>query len=65
MPGGWMKRAELPEAAARRELEEETGSVVTRMSYYFLFRGFSTLHHVCVAKLPADAAEPLNEISRC
>ena len=66
LPGGRIKRAEPPEAAACRELEEETGLIVTHMSYYFQFRGFSTLHHVFVADLPADAVpEPLNEIARC
>jgi 8-oxo-dGTP diphosphatase len=36
------------------------------MIYYFQFRGFSTLHHVFIADLPADAVpEPLNEIARC
>ncbi|BCG01750.1 NUDIX hydrolase (plasmid) [Paraburkholderia sp. PGU19] len=66
LPGGRIKRAEPAEAAACRELEEETGLIVSRMSYYFQFRGCSTLHHVFVADLPVDAVpEPLNEIARC
>ncbi|CAG9229788.1 MutT/nudix family protein [Paraburkholderia sabiae] len=66
LPGGRIKRTEPPEATARRELEEETGVSVSYMSYYFQFQGFSTLHHVFVADLPADAVpEPLNEIARC
>ncbi|ALL70155.1 MutT/nudix family protein (plasmid) [Paraburkholderia caribensis MBA4] len=66
LPGGRIKRTEPPEAAARRELEEETGLSVSQISYYFQFQGFSTLHHVFVASLPANAVpEPLNEIARC
>ncbi|BFG79330.1 NUDIX hydrolase [Paraburkholderia terrae] len=66
LPGGRIKRAEPPEAAASRELEEETGLIVSQMSYYFQFQGFSTLHHVFVADPPANAVpEPLNEIARC
>nr|WP_241018936.1 NUDIX domain-containing protein [Paraburkholderia sp. Tr-20389] len=66
LPGGRIKRAEPPEAAASRELAEETGLVVLQMSYYFQFQGFSTLHHVFVADPPAGAVpEPLNEIARC
>lgn len=49
LPGGRIKRTEPTEAAASRELEEETGLSVSQMSYYFQFQGFSTLHHVFVA----------------
>ena len=34
IPGGHVEEGETPEAAARRELEEETGLIIKRMKYY-------------------------------
>lgn len=66
LPGGRIRRDEMPADAARRELEEETGLVATELTYLFRFGGLGTLHDVFLAGVPADAvAQPNNEIARC
>ncbi|KIG07673.1 NUDIX hydrolase [Caballeronia concitans] len=66
LPGGTIRRKETPEEAARRELEEETGLVVSELKYLFLFGGINKHHHVFSVNLARDAKpEPRNEIARC
>jgi 8-oxo-dGTP diphosphatase len=66
LPGGRIRRDELPLSAAMRELEEETTLVPEELTYLFQFRGFSTLHHVFFANVAHNAAaEPQNEIAKC
>ena len=66
LPGGTIKRSESPLDAARRELEEETTLVETRLRYLFQFGGLSKRHHVFFADLSEDASpEPCNEILQC
>ncbi|MDR3386892.1 MAG: NUDIX hydrolase [Rudaea sp.] len=66
LPGGTIKRSELPLDAASRELEEETSLVGMELTYLFHFGGLSKRHHVFRADIPQDACpEARNEISRC
>jgi 8-oxo-dGTP diphosphatase len=66
LPGGTIKRAELPLDAARRELEEETSLVEAEVAYLFHFGGLSKRHLVFFVDAPQGACpEPGNEISRC
>lgn len=66
LPGGTIKRSELPLDAARRELEEETSLIGAEFTYLFQFGGLSKRHLVFFVDLPQDASpEPRNEISRC
>lgn len=66
LPGGTIKRAESPQQAARRELEEETTLEATDLAYLFQFGGFSKRHHVFVSHPGEDALpEPRNEILQC
>jgi 8-oxo-dGTP diphosphatase len=66
LPGGTIKRAESPQQAARRELEEETTLAATDLAYLFQFGGLSKRHHVFVSHPGSDALpEPRNEILQC
>jgi 8-oxo-dGTP diphosphatase len=66
LPGGRIRRDEVPHEAALRELEEETMLVANELMYLFQFNGFNTQHHVFFAEVgPHLAAQPSNEIARC
>jgi 8-oxo-dGTP diphosphatase len=66
LPGGIIRPKESPEAAARRELEEETGVVTSELKYLFLFGGANKRHHVFHACIGEDSTpEPRNEITQC
>lgn len=46
IPGGGMELGETLEEAARREVQEETGLLVGRLSLFGVFSG-SELHYIC------------------
>jgi len=66
LPGGAIGRTELPHEAARRELAEETGVVVPKLTYLFQFRGLGKRHHIFLVDLSTPLAPaPHNEIAGC
>jgi 8-oxo-dGTP diphosphatase len=66
LPGGIIRPRESPEDPARRELEEETGVVISELKYLFLFGGANKRHYVFQASIGEDCApEPRNEITQC
>ena len=66
LPGGTIRRGELPVAAAQRELREETTLECHEPGYLFQFGGLNKRHHVFFVVLPDDARPaPANEIWRC
>lgn len=66
LPGGRAKSQEALEAAARRELAEETGLEATDLSFLFELQRGHTTHHVFTAQFGATSeAEPRNEIKFC
>ncbi|SDR54781.1 8-oxo-dGTP diphosphatase [Paraburkholderia fungorum] len=66
LPGGTVRRNELPVEAARRELSEETTLEGHELNYLFQFGGLNKRHHVFVSILPDEARPaPCNEILRC
>lgn len=66
LPGGTIRRRELPVAAAQRELLEETTLEGHEPGYLFQFGGLNKRHHVFFVVLPDDAKPtPANEILRC
>ena len=48
LPGGGMKKREEPLAAARRELDEETGLAVLDATFLFHYENLRQRHHVCL-----------------
>lgn len=52
LPGGTVKRGELPLAAAVRELAEETTLCGLSPTYLLLFGGLTKRHHVFVVDVP-------------
>ncbi|HZZ10866.1 MAG TPA: NUDIX domain-containing protein [Paraburkholderia sp.] len=66
LPGGRVRRDEMPHEAAVRELEEETLLRAEQVTYLFQFDGFSTQHHVFFAEVDAHTSpQPSNEIAKC
>jgi 8-oxo-dGTP diphosphatase len=66
LPGGTIRRTELPHEAARRELAEETSVVVDRLTYLFQFHGLGKRHHIFLVDLPERLSPaPQNEIAGC
>lgn len=64
LPGGGIHQAELPIAAAARELHEETGLVASALTFLFFHESPSNIHHVfhAVAEgepIAADDAQSL------
>ncbi len=57
LPGGKIGRTEEPEAAAIRELKEETSLDIDEIEYLFCYENPKNVHHVFKAKVP-DSAEP-------
>ena len=66
LPGGKADAGESFEAAAVRELMEETRLQATGMQYLFEFAGARTCHHVFAAHVDErQTPVPSNEILRC
>lgn len=66
LPGGTIRRSELPAEAARRELVEETGLAAGRLAFLFMFGGLRKRHHVFHLDVPRAATpRPGNEIVDC
>jgi 8-oxo-dGTP diphosphatase len=66
LPGGKPDAGETYEAAAARELMEETRLEAIGMQYLFEFAGARTCHHVFAAHLDErHSPVPSNEIIRC
>jgi 8-oxo-dGTP diphosphatase len=66
LPGGKPDAGETLEAAAVRELMEETRLQAMGMQYLFEFAGARTCHHVFAAHVDEQQTPvPSNEITRC
>ncbi|WP_244146964.1 NUDIX domain-containing protein [Paraburkholderia bryophila] len=65
LPEGKIRRDELPLAASRRELGEETTLVPQELTYLFQFRGFSTPQRSPAMKLRNANGSPLSKSQRC
>jgi len=66
LPGGKMRRGELPQDAARRESEEETQLVPHGLTWLLEFRGKNTVHQVFEAAIAPDATPRASrEIAGC
>ena len=66
LPGGRIRRGEVPHEAALRELEEETTLRANELIYLFQFTGFNTVHNVFFADVAQHTtAQPTNEIEKC
>jgi 8-oxo-dGTP diphosphatase len=63
LPGGWIRNGEAPEAAARREVEEETGLKLDRLDLVALTNNiFSAQNHSISLCFEAECHNP-NEVA--
>jgi len=70
LPGGWIKNGEAPEAAARREVEEETGLELDRLRFVGVTNNiFSAQNHSISLCFEAECQNPkevvLKEPEKC